>query len=79
MRRVIRIGTKAGRKEFTYTIAVEAGGRKKVITGVNSGPEWYRPEPNKPTYTITAVLDGQTVTETELKKTGHVGQPRRGK
>ena len=59
---------KDGKKEFTYTITVEKDGEKKVITGVNPGPEWYRPDPNKPTYTITAVLDGQTVTEAELKK-----------
>lgn len=32
---------------------------KKTITGVPR-PDWYRPDPNKPTYTITAVLDGKT-------------------
>lgn len=58
----------AGKKEFTYTITVESGGKKKVITGVNPGPDWYRADPNKPTYTITAVLDGKTVTEAQLKK-----------
>jgi hypothetical protein len=59
---------KNGPKEFTYTITVEKDGRKKVITGVNPGPEWHRLDPSKPTYTITAVLDGKTVTEAELKK-----------
>ncbi len=62
--------TKSGKKDFTYRITIEAGGKKKVITGVNPGPHWYRPDPNKPTYTITAVLDGRTVTEAELKKKG---------
>ncbi|MDY7011902.1 MAG: hypothetical protein SVV80_14320, partial [Planctomycetota bacterium] len=57
----------SGRKEFTYTITVEKGGKKKVITGVNPGPDWYRPDPDKPTYTITAVLDSKTETEAELK------------
>ncbi|MDY7011656.1 MAG: hypothetical protein SVV80_13040 [Planctomycetota bacterium] len=37
-------------------------------TGVNPGPKWYRPDPNKTIYTITAVLDGKTVTGDELKK-----------
>ena len=57
-----------GKKELTYTITVEKDGVKKIITGVNPGPDWYRADPNKPTYTITAVLDGKTVTEEELKK-----------
>ncbi len=47
----------AGKKEFTYTITVEKNGRKKVITGVNPGPKWYRPDPKRPTHTITVVLD----------------------
>ncbi len=59
---------KDGKKDFTYTITVEADGKKKVITGVDPGPQWYRPDAGKPTYTITAVLDGKTVTEEELKK-----------
>ncbi|MDY7011204.1 MAG: carboxypeptidase-like regulatory domain-containing protein [Planctomycetota bacterium] len=58
----------SGKKEFTYTITVEKDGIKKMITGVNPGPEWYCPDPNKPTYTITAVPDGKTVTEAQLKK-----------
>ncbi len=66
---------KAGRKEFTYTITVEAGGKKKIITGVNPGPHWYRSDPNKPAYTITAILDGKTVTEAELKKKHPAGSP----
>jgi hypothetical protein len=49
-----------GKKEFTYRITVQAGGLEKTITGVNPGPHWYRPDPNRPTYTITAVLDGRT-------------------
>jgi hypothetical protein len=49
----------AGKKEFKYTITVEKGGKKKVITGVNPGPDWYRPDPDKPTQTITVVLDGK--------------------
>ena len=53
---------KSGKKEFTYTISVEKDGRKKTITGVDPGPDWYRSDPNKPTYTITAVLDGKTET-----------------
>ncbi len=50
------------KKEFTYRITVEKDGLKKVITGVNPGPDWYRPDPKKPTCTITAVLGngGQT-------------------
>ena len=60
---------KKPQREYTYTIEVVApDGRTKRITGVNPGPEWYRPDPNKPTYTITAVLDGKTITEAELKK-----------
>ena len=65
---------KNGKKEFTYTITVETDGKKKVITGVNPSPEWYRPDPNKPTYTIVAVLDGKTATEAELKKAGLAGE-----
>ncbi|HID28369.1 MAG TPA: hypothetical protein EYP19_00005 [Desulfobacterales bacterium] len=65
--------TQEGRKQFTYKITVQAGGKKKTITGVNPGPHWYRPDPNKPTYTITAVLDGKTVTESTLKKQGLAG------
>ncbi len=64
-----------GKKEFTYRITVQAGGATKVITSVDSGPGWYRPAPNKPTYTITAVLDGRTVTEAELKTKGLAGPP----
>ncbi len=64
---------KGGKKEFTYTITVEKDGRKKIINGVNPGSDWYRPDPNKPTYTITAVLDGKTATEAELKKKGLAG------
>ena len=57
---------KSGKKEFTYTVSVEKDGRKKTITGVDPGPDWYRSDPNKPTYTITAVLNGKTETaETE--------------
>ena len=67
-----------GVKQFTYTIIVEVPhGRRvirKVITGVNPSAEWYRPDPNKPTYTIVAVLDGKTVTEAQLKKAGHAGK-----
>ena len=71
----IHLTAAAGKKEFAYTITVDAGGRKKVITGVNPGPHWYRPDPNKPTYTITAVLDGKTETEAELRKNGFAGSP----
>ena len=60
--------TNTHKKEFTYTITVEKGNRKKVIRGVNPGPHWYRVDPNKPTYTITVVLDGRTVRESELKE-----------
>jgi len=67
-----------GVKQFTYTIIVEVPrGRRvitKVITGVNPSAEWYRPDPNKPTYTIVAVLDGKTVTEAQLKKAGLAGK-----
>ncbi|NQU20871.1 MAG: hypothetical protein HQ567_06275 [Candidatus Nealsonbacteria bacterium] len=51
---------KSGKRQFTYAISVEKDGRKKTITGVDPGPDWFRPDPNKPTYTITAVLDGKT-------------------
>ena len=67
---------KSGRKEFKYTITVEKAGKKKVITTVNPGPGWYRSDPNKPTYTITAVFDGKTVTEAELKTKGLAGPAR---
>ena len=66
---------KDGKKEFTYTITIEKDGKKKVITGVNPGPGWYRPKANNPTYTITAVLDGATVTEAELKEKNLAGAP----
>jgi len=49
----------------------------KVITGVNPGPHWYRPDPSVPTYTITAVLDGKTETEEELRETGLATSPDR--
>lgn len=65
---------KLKKKEFTYTIEVFAGGRKKKITGVNPGPNWYRPDLDVSTYTITAVLDGKTETEAELKKKGLAGR-----
>ncbi len=67
------------KKDFTYTITVEIGsGRRlirQVITGVNPSAEWYRADPDKPTWTITAKLDGKvkTVTEEELKKAGLAG------
>ncbi len=64
----LRKRTDQSHREYTYRITVEAGGEKKVITGVNPGPKWHRPDPNQPTYTITAVLDGKTVTEDQLKK-----------
>ena len=64
----LRSPTKQARREYTYRIIVEKDGKKKTITGVNPSPMWYRPDPNKPTYTITAVLDGKTVTESALKK-----------
>ena len=70
---------KSGRKEFKYTITVEKAGKKKLITSVNPGPHWYRPDPSKPTYTITAVLDGKTVTEAELIKKGLAGPTPRTK
>ncbi len=57
--------SKSGKKEYKYIITVESGRKTK---GVNPGPEWYRPALNKPTYTITAVLDGKTVTKANLKK-----------
>ena len=62
------------KKEFTYTIIVEKNGLRKIIKGINPSPEWYRPDRNKPTYTITAVLDGKTTTEEELKKQGLAGK-----
>ena len=68
---------KNGKKEMTYTITVEKDGRKKTITAINPGPHWYRPDPNVPTYTITAVLDGKTETEADLKKKGLAGSPKR--
>jgi len=52
------------KQKFTYKITIEAGDQKKVITSVDPGPHWYRPDPNVPTYTITAVLDGRAETET---------------
>jgi len=64
---------KGSKREFSYTITVEKDGRQKVITGVNPGPHWYRPNPNEPTYTIIAVLDGKRVTEQELKARGLAG------
>ena len=64
---------RSGRREFTYTILAEKDGLRKVITGVNPGPHWYRPNPNEPTYTIIAVLDGKRVTEQELKAWGLAG------
>jgi len=67
---------KLGKKEFAYTIIVEKNGLKKVVKGVNPNSMWYRPDPNKPTYTITAVLDGKTTTEEELKKQGLAGKIR---
>ena len=70
---------KNGKKEFTYTITVEKDGMRKVITGVNPGPEWYRPDPNKPTYTITVILGSKPEVESEedLKKKGLAGAPKR--
>jgi len=62
------------KKEFTYTIIVEKDGVRKTIKGINPSPQWYRSDPNKPTYTITAVLDGKTTTEEELKKQGLAGK-----
>ncbi|MCK4624218.1 MAG: hypothetical protein KAV00_02830 [Phycisphaerae bacterium] len=50
--------TSRTRIDYTYRITVEKDGLKKVITGVNPGPHWYRSDPGKPTYTITAVLHG---------------------
>jgi len=47
----------SNKKEFTYTITVEKDGKRKIIKGVDPGPEWYRPDPNKPTYTVVVVLD----------------------
>jgi len=67
--------SQSGRKEFTYTIIVEKDGSKKVISGVNPGPHWYRPDPNEPTYTITAILDGTTETEAQLAEKGLAGPP----
>lgn len=64
----------SGKKEFTYTITVEKNGKKKVITGVNPGPHWQRPDPNVPTYTITAVLDGKTQAEAASKTKGLAGR-----
>ena len=69
------VQTREDRKQFTYKITVQAGGKKKVITGVNPGPDWYRADPNKPAYTITAVLDTKTETEAELRKNGLAGAP----
>jgi len=48
---------KDGRKGFTYTIEVEAGGVKKKLTGLNPDATWYRPDPMKPTKTVVVVLD----------------------
>jgi hypothetical protein len=70
---------KSGKKEFTYTITVEKGGKKKVVKGVNPSPKWYRPDPNKPTYTITVVLDGRKETEADLKKKGFAEPPQKRK
>ena len=64
---------RSGKREFTYTILAEKDGLRKVITGVNPGPHWYRPDPNEPTYTIIAVLDSKRVTELELKAQGLAG------
>jgi len=52
---------------------------RKVITGVNPSPEWYRPDPNKPTYTITVILGSKPEVESEkdLKKKGLAGAPKR--
>ena len=44
-----------------------------MITGVNLGSHWYRPNPNEPTYTIIAMLGGKRVTEQELKAWGPAG------
>ncbi|MCK4625218.1 MAG: hypothetical protein KAV00_07905 [Phycisphaerae bacterium] len=66
-------GSGPARAGQRYTITVEKGGRKKVITGINPGPHWYRPDPNVPTYTITAVLDGKTESEANLIKKGRAG------
>ncbi len=56
------------KKQFAYRLTIEADGKTKVITGVNPGTDWLRAGPDKPAYTITAVLDGKTVTESDLKK-----------
>ena len=61
---------KDSKKEFTYEITVEKDGVKKVITGVNPGPQWYRPDPNKPVFTVTAVLDGKSVEESGANEKG---------
>ncbi|MDY7010350.1 MAG: hypothetical protein SVV80_06295 [Planctomycetota bacterium] len=51
---------RAGKKEFTYTVEVSTtDGRRKSIKGVDPNLKWYREEPNKPTHTITVVLDGK--------------------
>lgn len=56
------VQNRAGRKEFTYTIEISTpAGQRKIIKGVNPDPKWYSEKPGKPTYTITAVLDGKTV------------------
>ncbi|MCK4626245.1 MAG: hypothetical protein KAV00_13085 [Phycisphaerae bacterium] len=65
--------------DFTHTIDVYADGLKKKITGVNPGPQWYRPDPNKATYTITVVMEkgSEAESESDLRKKGLAGRPKR--
>ncbi len=65
--------------DFTHTIEVYADGLKKKITGVNPGPQWYRPDPNKANYTITVVMEKGSKAESEgdLRKKGLAGRPRK--
>ena len=54
---------KRGRKvEFSYTIrAIGPDGTVGVVTKVNPGPKWYRPDRMKPTHTVTVVLGEQRI------------------
>ena len=50
--------TQAARTEFTYTIAATApDGSKAVVRGMALGPDWHRPDPQKPTKTVRVALE----------------------
>ncbi len=54
-------GPPARRRNYTYSItAVAPDGKTKTVTGVDPGPSWYRPDPQRPTHTITIAIGRQS-------------------